>query len=224
MSKIDIHIEGSAYSKAAKRRAHAARRAQMAEAAAKIGLPALQHARLRQPNAQPYRAPETRDPMVDSLKARCRQLGIPTSKWRQMRDPWWGCEAGRAMAKVTPDQKDRALLWDAICHMRRVIVAYDRVIGAPSRHAQCLRLLLPLEELRADSATPPIDDRTDEQRQDDAVRNLQWLEEWLGRAGPMPTLEASRVVWDDVPARNVEALMRAMWAVSDGICGHVKRR
>ena len=223
MSKMD-RIEGHAYSKAAKRRANAARRAQMEAAAAKAGLPVLAAGPRREKDGHAYRPPETRDPMVESLKSRCRQLGIPTSKWREMRDPWWGCEAGRAMAKVTADRQDRALLWDAICHMRRVIVAYDRVIGAPSRHAQCLRLLLPLDELHADSTTPPRDDRTDEQRQDDAVRHLQWLEEWLGRAGPVSAMEARRVVWDDDKPRSIEALILGLWAVSDGICGHAKRR
>lgn len=198
-------------------------RAKRTQAALRAALPELAPVARKQGNGRTYRNPIQRNPQAEMLKARCRRWSIPSSKWRDMRDPWWGCEAGGAMALAVPDRHDRLVLWDAICHMRRVITAFDRVIGAPSRHAQCLRLLLPLDELSADASSPPLDERTDEERQDAAVRDLQWLEEWMGRAGEAAQLEACRVVWDDQPARNVEAMLRALWNISDGICGHLKR-
>ncbi|MFE3839463.1 hypothetical protein [Pseudogemmobacter sonorensis] len=181
------------------------------------GVPALKPVPRKQPNGRTYREPAQRDPQADMLKARCRRWGSSQRDWRDMRDPWWGCEAGGAMAKAAPRHDDRTRLWGAICHMRKVVAAFDAVMGAPRRHAQCLRLLLPIEAMEADASSPAPDDRSDEQKQDDAVMAYQWLGEWLGRAGPAAQSEAERVVLDDQRPADVGLLLSALHHISDGI-------
>lgn len=168
----------------------------------------------REGNGRASRAAIPRDPQTEMLKARCRRWGKPTSHWREMQDPWWGCEAGGAMAMATARLSDRKALWDAICWMRRTVINFDRSIGAPDRHAQCLRLLVPIGETHADSTTPAMDERSDEQKQDDAVLGLQWLEEWIGRAGPAAATECRRVVLDDQRARDVVGMVTALAHIS----------
>lgn len=216
MSKMD-HIEGHAYSKAAKRRAHAARRAQLqavsrqAQSFAIASVPR----RPKQGKARMAEIKVERDPQIDMLKARCRRWGRPSSEWREMRDQWWGCEAGATIARQIPDHRTRQAFWEAIQHVRAAYVAFDRAIGAPNRHAQCLRLLLPLEELHADSTTPPIDERSDEQKQDQAVEALQRVQERLARSGPGPCAEALRVILEDDACRSPSALIAALEHVVD---------
>ena len=207
MSKIE---KTTAYTKGAKKRARKARKA-MEDACALAPIPR------RERNGRASRGGISRDPQVEMLKARCRRWGYPASKWREMRDPWWGCEAGGAMAKAVPKLEDRKALWDAICYMRRAAVAFDAVIGAPQRHAQCLRLLLPTEKIEVDGETPESDDRTDEEREDDAVRAIQWVQELTGRAGPDAAGEAMRAVLDDQRPRDVVAVIKALRQVSYGI-------
>lgn len=121
------------------------------------------------------------------------------------------------MALATPRLDERKAYWDAICFMRRAAVAFDAVIGAPNRHAQVLRLLVPSEAMEANAETPAIDERTDEQRQDDAVRAMQWVQELAGRAGADAAREASRVVLDDQKARDVGAMLSVLRQISYGI-------
>ena len=177
----------------------------------------LQPIARKQGNGRTHRPQEARDPQAEMLKARCRRWGMPTSKWREMRDPWWGCEAGGAMALVTPKLAERKALWDAICFMRRAAIAFDRVIGAPQRHAQCLRLLLPIPPTETDGDAPAPDLRTDEQREDAAVRAMQWMQELLGRAGPHARAEAEAAVLDDRKPRDVEAMIVGLRHISYGV-------
>lgn len=83
------------------------------------------------------------DASMVTLKTRCRQIGqAPTDDGiREARAPWYGCNAGRAMAAAV-SAADRADLWDAICHMRETVARYDAAIGAPRRHAVCLLSLI----------------------------------------------------------------------------------
>lgn len=171
----------------------------------------------REGNGRTSRAGVTRDPQADMLKARCRRWGFKASKWREMRDPWWGCEAGGNMALTVTSIEERKALWDAICYMRRASVAFDAVIGAPSRHAQVLRLLLPTEAMEVDAETPAPDERTDEERQDDAVRGMMWVQELTGRAGREAAAEAERVVLDDQRPRDVAAMLSALRQISYGV-------
>ncbi|RHZ96474.1 hypothetical protein D1114_07125 [Cereibacter sphaeroides] len=201
-----------ARSKAAKRRLKAA----------KAGDPfALAPVERREPNGRARREAEDRDPSIETLKTRCLHMGqMPTPEnLRDARAPWNGCNAGRAMASVVRDASERAALWDAICAMRRIVTAYDRAIGAPSRHAVCLRLLAPTDAMEADAASPPVDERTDIEKQDDATRDLMRLERWLGYTTGPAAAEAKRVVWDDNPCRAPHALAAALLCVADGMSG-----
>ena len=177
----------------------------------------LRPVKRREGNGRASRAGISRDPQAEMLKARCRRWGVSQSKWREMRDPWWGCEAGGAMALATPRLDERKAYWDAICYMRRAAVAFDAVIGAPNRHAQVLRLLVPSEAMEANAETPEADERTDEERQDDAVRAMHWVEELTGRAGADAAGEASRAVLDDQRPRDVGAMLSALRQISYGV-------
>lgn len=181
---------------------------------APVGLPGLAPVPRKQGNGRTYRSPAARDPQAEMLKARCRRWGKPTSHWREMRDPWWGCEAGGAMALAVANLAERKLLWDAINWTRSTMTAFDAAMGAPRRHAQCLKLLLPVEEMSADSTTPQPDDRTDEERQDDAVARYQLLGELSGRAGPAAQDEALRVIVDDAKPRDVAAMVVVLSHIS----------
>lgn len=177
----------------------------------------------REKNGRTSRKDKQRDPSIPALKTRCRQMGKePTAEnVRDMRAPWNGCHAGRALSQTTIplDADDRAGLWDAICHMRRTQAAFDFAIGAPKRHAACLRLLLPVEAMEADATTPPIDERSLEERQRDATRALMQIEGWLGYVDGATAAIAKRAVIDDEEVRCPEAVVRALSCVREGMLG-----
>lgn len=160
------------------------------------------------------------DPMQTALTARCRQSGIPGNDEgkREARAPWWGCEAGKAMASITP-ASERPALWDAIQHMRKVQAAYDAAIGAPRRHATCLRLLAPQEAFETDASAPPLDTRTDAERLRHATTALMAVEGWLGYVEGRAASVCKRVVIDDERCSDADALCRALLCVSEGISG-----
>lgn len=201
-----------ARSKAAKRRLKAARADDPF---------ALAPVERREPNGRARREAEDRDPSIETLKTRCLHMGqMPTPEnLRDARAPWNGCNAGRAMAGQTSDSFQRATLWDAIQTMRHIVTAYDRAIGAPSRHAVCLRLMAPSEAMEADAASPAPDERDDETKQAHAVRDLMRLEGWLGWCDGAAASIAKAVVLDDAPCRDPAALVRALWSVADGHAG-----
>lgn len=202
-----------AYSKGAKLKAKKAAKANP------LGLPEVGSPLAREPNGRSQR--ETNDRGADKavLKARCRQRGVAANaaNMRDSRSPWWGCNAGRAMAGAVESHGERLELWDAIQHMRRVVTAYDAAIGAPRRHAVCLRLLVPIEEMSADASTPPADERTPEERQVVAVSAYMALEGWLGWTDKAAMGEAKRAVWDDFEVKDVAGLLSALRCVVDGM-------
>lgn len=185
------------------------------------GMPELAPVKRREPNGRAKRTVDDRDPSAAPLAVRCRQNGLTDNAAgrREARSPWYGCAAGRAMAAAVSDHDDRARLWDAIQHMRRVQVAHDRAIGAPVRHAKCLRLLVPIEALSADAETPPLDERTDEEKQRAATSAMMRLEGWLGYTDKAARSEALRVVIDDGEARDIVGLLSALLCVVDGMAG-----
>lgn len=186
-----------------------------------------------------------RDADVTALEARCRQLGMKVIKvpkvpekdtpedrkarhiarqdrarqLREMRAIWYGCYAGRAMAAQAGGDLERAELWDAIQHMRKVQVAFDRSIGAPKRHAQCLRLLLPIEAMQADASSPAHDSRSEAEKYTQATSALMKLETWLGYVDKDAASICKRCVIDDHPCMDAEAMIRALRCVSDGMKG-----
>lgn len=208
-------------SHAARKRAAKAQRDKLAARAAAAGLPGLAETPRRDQSGQAYRSPVERDPARAALEARCRQLGLaPTrANVRDVRAPWWGCKAGAAMATAVQDDAGRAELWDAICHMRRVQVAFDRAIGAPSRHATCLRLLLPVERMEADADAPPADDRPEADRYRAAVSALMAVEGWLGWTDGASAGQAKRAVLDDDAVTDCAGMLSALRCVADGLNG-----
>ncbi|WP_347268819.1 hypothetical protein [Paracoccus sp. (in: a-proteobacteria)] len=153
-----------------------------------------------------------------ALAVRCKRRGVtPTDKtMRDSRAQWWGCNAGTAMAAEVGDEADRIALWGAIQHMRRTVAAYDRAIGAPHRHAVCLRLLAPQEAMEADASDPAPDPRDDEARTRAAVTAWTQLHGWLAYVPPSAAAEAWRVVVDDARPRDVPGMIAALRCVHEG--------
>ncbi|MCJ8139578.1 hypothetical protein [Falsirhodobacter halotolerans] len=177
----------------------------------------------REKNGRTSRKDKQRDPSIPALKTRCRQMGkeLTAENMRDMRAPWNGCHAGRSLSQtsIPLDADDRAGLWDAICHMRRTQAAFDVAIGAPKRHAACLRLLRPVEAMEADASTPPLDERSPEERQRDATRALMQIEGWLGYVDGTTASIAKRAVIDDEAVRNPDAIVRALQCILEGMRG-----
>lgn len=196
------------------------RAARRARREADTGLPDIEPIKRREGNGRKSRAGVSRDASVPVLIGRCLRRGVdPTpDEIRESRAPWWGCEAGRAMARHSA-AGDRESLWGAIQHMRRVTAAYDAACGAPRRHAVCLRLLTPPDRLEVTAETPPLDDRPDAERSRAAVSAWMAMHSWLGRADKVDAGEALRVVIDDTPARNPAGLVQALRCVADGVAG-----
>lgn len=160
------------------------------------------------------------DPSADALKARCRQIGVKADETglREARAPWFGCNAGRAMAALAP-AADHPDLWTAICHMRKTMARYDAAIGAPRRHAVCLRLLAPQDVMEATADSPAPDDRPADERQNAAVKAWMAMHGWLGWADKRAASEAMRVVIDDERVTDADGLVLALRCVVDGIRG-----
>lgn len=150
-------------------------------------------------------------------KERAEAARERSAQLRDLRAPWHGCNAGKAMADVTPEQ-DRQRLWGAICHIRKVWTNFDRAIGAPRRHAVCLRLMAPTEPLEADAATPPLDLRTDVEKDRDARRAMRRLQGWLREAGVAAGMCVGVVV-DDEKCRSPERLVSVLRIIARGLDG-----
>lgn len=173
----------------------------------------------REKAGRAYRPRENRDPETETLKTRCRHMGKPitNANLRDQRAPWWGCYAGRVIGDAMLAEHERQDLWAAITHMRKVVTAYDAAIGAPRRHAVCLRLLAPTEAMHADASSPAPDERTPETKQRQAVAAWAQLDTWLGQGDKIAAGMAKRVVWDDQtcpdPAGLIEALRDVAWGL-----------
>lgn len=197
----------------------AKRRRSLADA----GLPALSRTprRAKQGKARMKEIAVENDADIPALIARCRQSGRKPDEvgLRAAKAEWMGCNAGKAMAAVVTGENERRELWAAIYHMRRVQLAYDRAVGAPSRHAQCLRIMLPTETMQADASSPPLDLRSDEDKQRQAVSAWMQLQGWLGHADKQAAGLCKRVVIDDERCPNAAAMVTALHCVADGMAG-----
>ncbi|MEI4473557.1 hypothetical protein [Frigidibacter sp. MR17.24] len=205
-----------AYSKSAKRKAKKAKVEDDPFALAPVPR--------REKDGHIHRERAERDPSIKALQVRCRKMGkeISAGAIRDMRAPWNGCKAGRAMAIMVTSADERLELWDAIQHMRRVQLSYDRAIGAPSRHAVCMRLLLPIDALEADAETPPQDERSDEEKDREAVSAWMRVRGWLGYTDTASMNCAIQTVIDDETVLDLAAargLISALRCVSDGLTG-----
>lgn len=165
------------------------------------------------------------DESIPAYQARLRQMGKTSTEanMREAKAQWQGCEAGKAMSAHINAEQERATLWDAIQHMRKVYLAYDRAMGAPPRHAQCLRIMLPLEAMEADAASPPLDDRTDEEKQRQAEAAKQALRGWLSNVEPRSAMVCLSTVIDDMRCVDPAAMVRALHCVADGMAGRKQK-
>lgn len=152
---------------------------------------------------------------LPAMEVRKRQAGLRgMDALREAMQPWYGCEAGRAMASVT-DPQERPALWDAIQRARRVQAAYDKVLGAPSRHPVCLRLLTPTDRLTTDADAPPIDLRDEDTRYRQAIAGWARLQGALGWCDKRDASVFVRSVIDDAECLDAEALVRAARVVAE---------
>lgn len=168
---------------------------------------------------------ETQAPPPVLLARARRRKALPTDAedlrkaLRDARAPWNGCPAGMAMAAHVTGDRERHTLWDAIQHMRAVWAAYDRALSAPDRHAQSLRLLLPIEAMQADASSPAADPRTEVERYRAAIDNREILSGWLRHVEPRAAMVCISTVIDDTPCRDPAAMVRALHCVADGMAG-----
>lgn len=158
---------------------------------------------------------DSADRMPLVKRASMAERPVTAETIREMRAPWYGCHAGRAVA----GHSDVDRLWGAICHIRRTIAAYDRAIGAPNRHAQCLRLLVPIDAMQADAASPPIDVRTDEEKYRQAIAAWARLKGWLSGVDYPAASHCIAAVVDDQPVIDSDGLIAALSVVADGMDG-----
>lgn len=175
---------------------------------------------------KPHRAhaPKGEDPRKSARSARIKQLignrMSVTDAERDAMSELAGCCVGRRILVTFSAPEPRRMLWAAAQHMRRTWAAYDRAIGAPSRHAKSLGILLPTDEFSADASTPSRDTRTDEQKQRDAVMDYMAVEGWLGYVDKPARSAAINSVVDDAPIHDWPGVLAALQCVSEGAKGN----
>lgn len=151
------------------------------------------------------------DPMTTVVVARTRR--IPPGA--DPRSPMAGCAVGRRILREPTET--HADLWGAVCHMRRVYVAYGRAIGAPSRYAKCLAILTPPDRMEATAESPPLDTRDDATRLRNAVSEWMRVQGWLGYA-PKPAQSACiAAVVDDAEVTDWALVLIALSCVAKGM-------
>jgi len=73
--------------------------------------------------------------------------------------------------------------------------------------------------MEADAASPPLDTRTDEERQRAATSSMMRVEGFLGRISAACQSECKRVVLDDQPCFDAPGLLAGLRVVSEGMAG-----
>ena len=149
------------------------------------------------------------------LAARARQTG---AAYEDCRNPMLGCVVGRRL--MIEHVEDRADLWRAVMHMRRVVVAYDRSLGV-NRHPQCANILAPAEKLEASASSPAADLRTPEDKARQAQSAWMTLHGWMNYADPAARAACERAVVDepDQPVADWSGVVLALRCVVDGLAG-----
>ncbi len=186
---------------------------------ARISLPGSDPVEQPMTTGRPRKDPE--DARRTALEARIRVFGIPdTPEGRKASgEPLWGCSVGRLL--LTEPDTHRATLWNAVYHARKTQAAYDRAIGAPNRHATCLRILAPVDAMHADASSPAPDYRTPEERVRQATRAQMQVEGWLGYCDkPAASAFKQAVINDpDGPVRDWAGVLNCLWAIVEGLKG-----
>lgn len=160
---------------------------------------------------------------VRALVVRARLAGIevpePDGKpqltpelFRRLRQPWMGCNAGRAIEGEEPS--DRAELWGAIVHVRRAYERYWRIMGIPAPYPPAARMLyapdpgeqgVEIEEV----ATLPGEPMTLEDAVKSATAAMMRCEAVLGHVR-----WAKACLLYDHPVREKDGLLRVLRDVS----------
>lgn len=155
------------------------------------------------------------------IEARARMLA-PLGKAAQAlaKTDMAGCAVGRALLMDTSlSPEERADLWDAVKHLRRVSLAYDRALGAPNRHAQSLSILAPSETLTTRADDPPHDDRPEDERYRSAIRAYMTAQVSLGYADTKARRACIAAVVDDNAVSDWQGVKLALACVADGLKG-----
>jgi len=164
-------------------------------------------------------ATERRDDNLDAHAARCRRAGIDATEanMRDMSAPWNGCEAGRAMSRHARTEDERQRLWGAIQHIRTAWARYASLHGLPARSAQCLRIMLPVDEMHADASTPAADLRPMDERHASALRKWREAELLVGRFGRYTAGITMRCVLDDMRCEDATSMCLALGNVAQHV-------
>ena len=172
---------------------------------------------------QPSKAQKSEDAQLSNLMARCRIAGLPPTpeNLNKMKAQYMGCSAGRAIAAYTTNEATRAVLFAAAQHFRRVVLSHDRAIGAPNRHAKCAGILAPTDAMEASAESPPLDDRTDAEKQRGATSALMAVHGWLGYVDAVSASVTSQACINDPErdVRNIAGLVAGLTCIADGIAG-----
>lgn len=140
-------------------------------------------------------------------------------------EPLWGCSVGRLI--LSEPEHHRPDLWNAAQHAVKTQLAYDRAIGAPNRHATCLRILSPVTAFEADATSPAPDFRTAEERERQAVSAWMQVEGWIGHTDARAVSAFKQAVINDPdgPVRDWHGVLSCLWCIAEGLKGEtVKAR
>ena len=160
------------------------------------------------------------DETITVIEARTRRLA-PLGKAAPImaRSDMAGCEVGISLLLDNIAADHRADLWGAVKHMRRVWVAYDRALGAPNRHAACLRILLPVDRMEASASDPAPDDRPEEERYRSAISAWMAVQGWLGYCDGRARSACIAAVVDDASVSDWAGVKLALACIADGMAG-----
>ena len=163
--------------------------------------------------------PPQEDAKATVIAARLRRM--PQECHPEATSPLAGCAAGRAILGFVAGADDRAVLWGAVCHIRRTYAAYDRALGGPPRYAKCQRILLPVDAMETSAEAPALDTRTEEERQRHAVSAFMQVETWLGYTTKAARSACLRAVIDEPegPVKLWPNVRAALLCVADGLAG-----
>jgi hypothetical protein len=163
---------------------------------------------------------DARSATETAVKARLRLLAMSDTPDNQMASlaPENGCDVGRAIVANIKAPDDRRDMWQAVQHMRQVWAAHYRAIGAPTPHAQCLRILTPAEGV-PDAMETHFDSRTPEERVRAASAAYMRVIGWLSLGSNADRSACISAVVHDEPLRDWLAVQRALRLVVKGLAG-----
>ena len=140
-------------------------------------------------------------------------------------DPLWGCSVGRLI--LTEPEHHRPELWNATQHARATQLAHDRAIGAPNRHATCLRILAPSDAMHADASSPAPDYRTEDDKYRQAIAAQMRVEGWIGHTDNRAVSAFKQAVINDPdgPVKDWPGVLACLRCIAEGLKGEtVKAR